>query len=139
MRYRYVHFLAAAFLLVGMGIQFVVSYRQARHHVQEKINLEMKLAQEKLRFELYDAYDAVDQLKESVYVEESCKLEAGETLVLYTDGVTEARNSERKMMGMDYWSQIVARGGDLLKAVQGYIGKTEPTDDITLMTIHIKK
>lgn len=73
------------------------------------------------------------------YVEESCKLEAGETLVLYTDGVTEARNSERKMMGMDYWSLIVARGGDLLKAVQGYIGKTEPTDDITLMTIHIKK
>ena len=53
--------------------------------------------------------------------------------------MTEARNSERKMMGMDYWSHLVAQGGDLLKAVQGYIGKTEPTDDITLMTIHIKK
>lgn len=46
-----------------------------------------------------------------------------------------ARNSQREMMGMDRWVEMVMRGGDLLKAVQEYMGQAEPIDDITLMTI----
>ena len=34
------------------------------------------------------------------FVEQGCMLGQGETLVLYTDGVTEARNSAREMLGM---------------------------------------
>ena len=44
MRYRFVHIIAAVFLLVGMGVQAVVSYRRATRHVQEKIDLEMQQA-----------------------------------------------------------------------------------------------
>ena len=46
MRYRYIHILAALFLIIGMAIQFVVSYRQSRHHIQERIDLKMQIAQE---------------------------------------------------------------------------------------------
>ena len=61
-QYRYIHIIAAVFLLVGMGVQAVVSYRRATRHVQDKIDLQMQLAQEKLLFELYDAYDGVVRL-----------------------------------------------------------------------------
>lgn len=73
------------------------------------------------------------------FVEESCILPEGETLVLYTDGITEARNGKREMMGMDRWVEMVMQGGDLLEAVKDYIGQAEPVDDITLMTILRKK
>ena len=65
-RYRYIHILAAAFLLVGMAVQTVVLYRRATRHVQEKIDLQMQLAQEKLRFDLYDAYDVSARLEDFI-------------------------------------------------------------------------
>lgn len=68
MRYRYLHITAALFLIVGMGVQFIVSYRHATRQVQERFDLEMQIAQEKLTFELYDAYEAEEQL-ESVVAE----------------------------------------------------------------------
>ena len=62
-KYRYIHILAAVFLILGMGVQFVVSYRRAAQGVEKRMELEMQVAQEKLRFELYDAYDAEKDLK----------------------------------------------------------------------------
>ena len=73
------------------------------------------------------------------YIEDSCLLGDDELLVLYTDGVTEARNIERKFMGDQQWMEMVAQGGDLLEAVKRYIGKAEQSDDITLMTIYKKR
>jgi len=85
------------------------------------------------------------------FVEQGVMLGQGETLVLYTDGVTEARNSKREMLGMKRWTQIVESYGvptnlcsgvsrkskveSLLGEVKAFIGSAEPTDDITLMTI----
>ena len=69
------------------------------------------------------------------FVEQGCMLGEGETLVLYTDGVTEARNSAHEMLGMKRWAEIVANKEDLYGAIQTFMGKAEPTDDITLMTI----
>ena len=66
MRFKYIHIMAALFLVVGMMVQFIVSYRQARHQVQERIDLKMQIAQEKLLFEVYDAYEALDQLAADV-------------------------------------------------------------------------
>ncbi len=72
------------------------------------------------------------------FVEDSCMLGDNEMLVLYTDGVTEARNAEKKMLGDQRWMEMVAQGGDLLEAVKQYIGEAEQSDDITLMTIYKK-
>ena len=80
------------------------------------------------------------------FVEQGCMLGEGETLVLYTDGVTEARNSARQMLGMKRWCKIVeskesrvkskkSRVESLLGEVRTFMGNAEPTDDITLMTI----
>ena len=69
------------------------------------------------------------------FVEESMMLGKSEKLVLYTDGVTEARNATREMMGRELWMEIVAHDDNLLEAVKRYIGEAEPTDDITIMTI----
>lgn len=80
------------------------------------------------------------------FVEQGCMLGEGETLVLYTDGVTEARNPEREMLGMKRWVEIVKTGdglpvtgngleGHLWSELKAFMGKAEPTDDITLMTI----
>ena len=66
MRYRYIHILAAAFLLIGMGVQTVMSYSYAQKHVQDKIDLQMQLAQQKLCFYLYDAYDVVLRLEQFI-------------------------------------------------------------------------
>ena len=72
------------------------------------------------------------------FVEESCALGENEKLVLYSDGVTEARNEAHKMMGDEVWMKIVANDENLLESVKQYIGKGEPSDDITLMTIYKK-
>ena len=73
------------------------------------------------------------------FVEEGSLLREGETLVLYTDGVSEARNVAQKMLGEQQWIEMVTQDGDLLDAVMQYIGEAEPTDDITIMTIKKKK
>ena len=69
------------------------------------------------------------------FVEQGTMLGQDETLVLYTDGITEARNTKREMLGMKRWEKIVAKEKDLPKAIKQYTGSAEPTDDITLMTI----
>ena len=80
------------------------------------------------------------------FVEQGCMLGEGDTIVLYTDGITEARNSARQMLGISRWSAIVGKGyglrvtGDgfvksLLEEVKAFIGSAEQADDITLMTI----
>ena len=66
MRYRYIHILAAMFLIVGMAVQLVMSYRQARRYVQENIDLKTQIAREKILFELYDVYEVIDQMKQYV-------------------------------------------------------------------------
>ena len=72
------------------------------------------------------------------YVEEGCMLGTDELLVLYTDGVTEARDVEGMRMGEQKWMNRVAQESDLLESVKQYVGEAEPTDDITLMTIRKK-
>ena len=73
------------------------------------------------------------------FVEQGTLLGEGDTVVLYTDGITEARNAERRMLGMERWSRIVERGKwkveSLLGEVSAFIGQAEQTDDITLMTV----
>lgn len=73
------------------------------------------------------------------FVEQGCMLSQDETLVLYTDGVTEARNRAHQMLGMKRWCSIVesqkSKVESLLAEVKAFIGKAEQADDITLMTI----
>ncbi|MCR5533207.1 MAG: SpoIIE family protein phosphatase [Paludibacteraceae bacterium] len=73
------------------------------------------------------------------FVEQGVMLGEGDTIVLYTDGITEARNEQRQMLGFAKWAKIVKSGKwnveSLLREVKTFIGSAEPTDDITLMTV----
>lgn len=79
------------------------------------------------------------------FVEQGTLLETEDTLVLYTDGITEARNKNHEMMGMARWKDCLnvlmpdcLSAGALMEGVKAFIGTAEQSDDITLMTISKK-
>ena len=78
------------------------------------------------------------------FVEQGTMLGKDELLVLYTDGITEARNEKHELLGMKRWIELVKnneqalRNGDLAaidEAGMQFVGKAEQADDMTLMTI----
>ena len=87
---------------------------------------------------------AMGVLPDSAYTQRSVKMQAGDILVLYTDGITEAENAELAMFGTDRLDEIVlsSRGlpadalcDRILAAVKSFAGDHPQSDDITLMVI----
>jgi serine phosphatase RsbU (regulator of sigma subunit) len=75
------------------------------------------------------------------------QLQPGDGVVLYTDGVTEALNSDRKFYGVERLCEIVSRNwyfsaSEILKIiiadVRQHIGMQKVDDDITLLVIKQK-
>ena len=78
------------------------------------------------------------------YKESSVTLAEGDTLVLYTDGVSEAMNSEGKEFGIDRLRNIFvnsppasARAANeaILQAVIDFAGDTPQSDDVTCLVL----
>ena len=75
------------------------------------------------------------------YEEQGTMLGEGDSIVLYTDGITEARNARREMLGLARWRDIIGRQPDSIRCydlqeeVKSFMVNTVPTDDITLMII----
>jgi len=77
------------------------------------------------------------------YPEEPARLEPGDTLVLITDGATEAQNAGEQLFGMD--GTLAALGGSpegaaatassLADQVRAFEGDTEPSDDLTIIAV----
>ena len=78
------------------------------------------------------------------YPTEEVKLTVGETLVLITDGATEAQNNSAALFGVE--RVIVAlqdqdagtaweRVKDLADRVRAFEGDTEPSDDLTILAL----
>ena len=74
-------------------------------------------------------------------------LQPGEGVVLYSDGITEARNSDNKLYGLDRLCEVVSRHWHLSAAeiqqaviadVRQYIGTQKVYDDITLLVLKQK-
>ena len=70
-------------------------------------------------------------------------LEPGETVVLYTDGVTDAMNSRRRTLrrrsvspgDQDRGTGATGVGDAVVKAVQGHVAERPQFDDITLVCL----
>lgn len=84
---------------------------------------------------------AVDDISE-VTEDQTLELEDGDTLVLYTDGVTEAMNAKRELFGLNRLVQCVEENAeqsvsDLLETVLGRLDGWMATqyDDITVLVI----
>lgn len=71
------------------------------------------------------------------------KLEPGDSLVLYTDGVTDAENSESQLFGVEKWQELLEeplpadskRLKHLVERLEAYMGETPRYDDITLLVV----
>lgn len=96
MKYRYIHISAALFLIAGMAMQFVLSYQQALRNVQENIDLKTQVAHEKILFELYDAYEVIDLMKQ--YVEENLMEQLMEEFKPFDDAVCVIYSTDGKLL-----------------------------------------
>ena len=80
---------------------------------------------------------------EFTYPLEALKLKPGETLVLVTDGVTEAQNAsaalfgrDRILTGRDEWARSATAICEAIRdEVRTFEDGTDPTDDLTVMAI----
>ncbi len=79
--------------------------------------------------------------------EEVLKIRSGDRLVLYTDGITEASNSTKEMLGQENWQNIVAQTrfvslseakSKLLNHIKTFTGRKSPDDDVTLVIVDIE-
>lgn len=66
------------------------------------------------------------------YVEQGLFLEHDQLLLLYTDGVTEARNPARQLFGTQ---RLLQAGTDALAAMQAFTAGAPQADDITILTL----
>ncbi len=72
------------------------------------------------------------------------QLAAGDTVVLYTDGITEAENERREFYGIDRLCQVLQRHHTksasgirqaIIEDVREFVGKQKVYDDITLVVL----
>lgn len=82
--------------------------------------------------------------EDSDYNQESIRLEAGNLLLLFSDGITEAMNSNFEMYGTEPLKNLVQKnleksvseiGSMILEDIRKHAGGTTQSDDITLMLI----
>lgn len=75
------------------------------------------------------------------------KLDAGDGIVLYTDGIPEAYNFDRAQYGIERLCEVISQNWDssaeeikqaIVNDVKGYIGKQKVFDDITLVVLKQK-
>lgn len=83
-------------------------------------------------------------LENTEFTNETLKLEKGETLFLYTDGVPEAKSPDGKRFGMDKLVEILERNKhrspeetvkDLKHEVDAFQPENDPFDDVTMMSV----
>ena len=74
----------------------------------------------------------------------SRKLEPGDAIYLYTDGVSEAKNSEGVRFGMNRITEVLNRDRnaspqELIESfrveLKGFVGKEKPFDDVTMLSL----
>lgn len=79
------------------------------------------------------------------YENATIPIRVGDTLLLYTDGVTEALNEKREFYGEEKLEKVLANIQDnellpmILKDITTFVGKQEQSDDLTMLMIHLKE
>jgi len=89
---------------------------------------------------------ALGVLRGMTYMEESFTLAPGDLLVVYTDGVVEARNERRELFGIERVIEAVrgCAGGSalgvrerILGSLAEHTGALPPGDDVTLVVVRV--
>ena len=81
------------------------------------------------------------------YPEERAQLAPADTLVLITDGATEAQDASQALLGLEGViaalrgegeMPAIERATDLADRIRGFEGDTEPSDDLTILVIRYR-
>ena len=89
----------------------------------------------------------VGAFEEEVYADKTLQLDHGDTLVMFTDGVTEAKDSTNNQFGTDRLDNILSgvaekSSQEIIEAIKAgitdFVGDTEQSDDITLLVLKRK-
>ena len=89
----------------------------------------------------------VGAFEEEVYADKTLQLNHGDTLVMFTDGVTEAKDSTDRLFGTDRLNNILSGVADkssqeIVEAIKAgiadFVGDAEQNDDITLLVLKRK-
>ena len=113
-------------------------------------NAPIHLRMDDLRFAILDciANLPLGVLGGFAYQEQEAKMEVGDTLFLYTDGLTEAENSAHELFGEERMMESLKEMGERLKgpreliadmhqAVASFVGDAEQSDDLTMFAIRL--
>ena len=85
-------------------------------------------------------------LNDTQYSGASLKLDAGDILTLFTDGVTEQENEHGEEFSVDRLKEVICREGadsatgvvaHVSEAVAAFAGETEQADDLTLVVLKV--
>ena len=80
--------------------------------------------------------------------EEQVALKAGDVIVLYTDGITEAMNVENDLFGDSRLSRLVEEHGHLesgelreriLREIEAFVGAADQHDDMTMILMKVEQ
>ena len=83
-------------------------------------------------------------MEDIVYKQQTLDLQSGDTLFLYTDGVTEATNSQDELFGNERLLETLKEGGErntaatcefVEKAIKNFVKETPQFDDITMLAV----
>jgi sigma-B regulation protein RsbU (phosphoserine phosphatase) len=104
-------------------------------------------AEDALLTELMATGIAIGALSDAEYTAQTAALNAGDVIVLYTDGITEAENAREEMFGEERLYEVIRASKKLpsaeiitaiLESVRTFCGGYAQSDDITLMVIRVK-
>jgi hypothetical protein len=78
------------------------------------------------------------------YVEQETQLAPGDMVMLFTDGLTEAMNSDNALFGRDRVAQVISGDSpqqlldNMSQAVADFVRNAEQSDDLTMLAIRYK-
>ncbi len=90
---------------------------------------------------------AIEEARDT-YEEKTTTLTYGDRLILYTDGIPEALNEERKEFSIERLKKVIldnrnleleAFSDSIIKNVQRFVGNAQVEDDITLLVIELAR
>ncbi len=91
--------------------------------------------------------DGAEQKFADLLEEERLELNTGDVIVLYTDGITEAMNSESDLFGDSRLSRLVEEHGHLdsselreriLREIEAFVGGADQHDDMTMILLKVE-
>ena len=94
-----------------------------------------------------DANIPVGIMADWQFTSQSVTLKPGQTLFIYTDGLTEAENATQKQFGEERMMEVLAKSGtaprplieNIIQEVHSFVGQAEQSDDLTMLAVQFTK